>query len=65
MISAAQPGNTVDLKVLRDGKPVEVSVKIGDRAEIVADNGSGKESAEGGRGRNHACAPGRQRPEPD
>ena len=50
-ISAAQPGNTVELKVLRDGKPVEVSVKIGDRASIVADNGgSGKESAEGQEG---------------
>jgi len=36
--------------VLRDGKPVEVSVKIGDRAEIVADNGSGKESQEGEEG---------------
>jgi serine protease Do len=47
-ISAAQPGNTVELKVLRDGKPVEVSVKIGDRAELVADNGSAKESDEGG-----------------
>jgi len=47
-ISAAQPGSTVNLKVLRDGKPVEISVKIGDRAEIVADNGSGKESPEAG-----------------
>jgi serine protease Do len=45
-ISAAQPGTSVSLKVLRDGKPVEVSVRIGDRAEIVADNGSGKQSAE-------------------
>jgi serine protease Do len=49
-ISAAQPGTSVSLKVLRDGKPLEVSVKIGDRAEIVADNGSGKQSAEGGEG---------------
>ena len=47
-ISAAQPGTTVELKVLRDGKPVEVSTKIGDRAEIVADNGSGKGSPESG-----------------
>jgi len=47
-ISAAQPGTSVNLKVLRDGKPVEVSVKIGDRAAIVADNGSGKESPESG-----------------
>jgi serine protease Do len=46
-ISAAQPGATVELKLLRDGKPVEVSVKIGDRAEIVADNASGKEPGEG------------------
>ncbi len=49
-ISAAQPGETVHLKLLRDGKPTEVSVKIGDRAEIVADNGSGKEPGEGGEG---------------
>ena len=49
-ISATQPGATVNLKVLRDGKSVEVPVRIGDRAEIVADNGSGKmspDSAEG------------------
>jgi serine protease Do len=46
LISAAQPGSTVDLKVLRDGKTLNVPVKIGDRAEIVADNRSGKESAE-------------------
>jgi serine protease Do len=49
-ISAAQPGATVELKVLRDAKTVNVSVKIGDRAEIVAGNGSGKESAEGQEG---------------
>jgi serine protease Do len=46
MISAAQPGSTVNLKVLRNGKPLEVSVKIGDRANIVAENGS-PESREG------------------
>jgi len=50
LISAAQPGSTVDLKVLRDGKTLNVPVKIGDRAEIVADNRSGKESAEGEEG---------------
>jgi len=49
-ISAAQPGETVHLKLLRDGKPMEASVKIGDRAEIVADNGSGIEPGEGGEG---------------
>jgi serine protease Do len=49
-ISAAQPGSSVGLKLLRDGKPVEVSVKIGDRAELVAANGAGKESAEGEEG---------------
>ena len=37
-----QPGNSVDLKLLRDGKPMEVSVKIGDRAAIVADNGAAR-----------------------
>jgi serine protease Do len=46
MISATQPGTSVNLKVLRDGKPVEVSVRIGDRAAIVADNGPGKETPE-------------------
>src|ERR1700722_4797283 len=46
MISAAQPGTTVDLKVLRDGKTVTVPVRIGDRASIIADNGAGKESPE-------------------
>jgi serine protease Do len=49
LISAAQPGSTVDLKVLRDGKTLTVPVKIGDRAEIVADNG-GKASGEGEEG---------------
>ena len=38
-ISAAQPGGSVEMKLLRDGKPMEVSVKIGDRAQIMADNG--------------------------
>jgi serine protease Do len=53
-ISAAQPGASVNLKLLRDGKPVEVSVKIGDRAEIVAENGSGKGSPESGEGEGEA-----------
>ncbi|MGC9949572.1 MAG: Do family serine endopeptidase [Bryobacteraceae bacterium] len=48
-ISAAQPGSSVELKLLRDGKPMEVSVKIGDRAELVADNGA-KGSREGEEG---------------
>ena len=47
MISAVQPGSSVDLKVLRDGKTVSVPVKIGDRAALVADNGAGQESQEG------------------
>jgi serine protease Do len=49
-ISATQPGATVNLKVLRDGKSLEVPVRIGDRAEIVADNGSGKMSPESSEG---------------
>jgi serine protease Do len=53
-ISAAQPGTKVELKVLRDGKPVEVAVKIGDRADIVADNGSGREPGESGPGEGEA-----------
>jgi len=44
-ISAAQPGSTVDLKVLRDGKTLSLPVRIGDRAAIIADNGAGNESA--------------------
>ncbi|MGD0363380.1 MAG: Do family serine endopeptidase [Bryobacteraceae bacterium] len=44
MISAAQPGSTVDLKVFRDGKTLALPVKIGDRAAIVAENGGGKPS---------------------
>jgi serine protease Do len=50
-ISAAQPGDKVEMKVLRDGKPVEVSVRIGDRAQVVADkDGPGNEPAEGPEG---------------
>ena len=40
-ISATQPGTTVDLKVLRDGKTINVPVKIGDRATVIAENGNG------------------------
>jgi serine protease Do len=51
VISAAQPGSTVKLKVLRDGKPVELAVKVADRADVLADNGPGgpasPESSEG------------------
>ncbi|HLY19652.1 MAG TPA: Do family serine endopeptidase [Bryobacteraceae bacterium] len=47
IISAAQPGSTVNLKVLRDSKLMEVSVKIGDRAAIVADNDPGNAAPEG------------------
>jgi len=52
MISAAQPGSTVDLKVLRDGKTMTVPVKIGDRAAIVAENGEqgAPEASEEGEG---------------
>jgi len=50
-ISAAQPGDKVEMKVLRDGKPVEVSVRIGDRSQVVADkDGPGNEPAEGPEG---------------
>jgi serine protease Do len=57
MISAAEPGAKVTLTVLRDGKTVDMPVRIGDRAEIVADNGpngpekmspEGQESESGG-----------------
>jgi serine protease Do len=54
-ISAAQPGSTVDMKLLRDGKTMNVAVKIGDRAAIVADNGAGKEpGGEGEEGEGEA-----------
>jgi len=52
-ISAAQPGATVDLKVQRDGKTLTVPVKIGDRANIVAENGS-PESRDGEEGEGEA-----------
>ena len=53
-ISETQPGTTVNLKVLRNGKPLEVSVKIGDRASVLAENGAGGESAEGQEGEGEA-----------
>lgn len=40
LVAAAQPGATVHLKVLRDGKTLEVPVQVGDRAELISDNGS-------------------------
>ncbi len=43
MIAGAQPGATATLRVLRDGKTLEVPVQIGDRAAIVA----GKEEGGG------------------
>jgi serine protease Do len=49
-ISAAQPGSNVDLKVLRDGKSLSVPVKIGDRAEIVANKNGGEESPDAEQG---------------
>ena len=50
MISASQPGSTVNLKVLRDGKTIDVPVRIGDRAEVVADNEAGSMSPEAPQG---------------
>ncbi|MFN7996827.1 MAG: trypsin-like peptidase domain-containing protein [Bryobacteraceae bacterium] len=47
MISAAAPGSTVDLKVLRDGKTLEVPVHIGDRAQVLADNRGGDQNEPG------------------
>jgi serine protease Do len=47
LISAAHPGSTVHLKVLRDGKTLDVPVHIGDRAQLVNGNGSGELSPEG------------------
>jgi len=44
VISAAQPGSQVDLKVLRDGKTMTIPVTIGDRAQLV--NGNGSEESE-------------------
>jgi serine protease Do len=39
LISATQPGSVIKLKVIRDGKPVEMAVKVGDRADVMAGNG--------------------------
>lgn len=50
IISEARPGTTMNLKVLRDGKTIEVPVKIGDRAAIMADNGPGDSAPEGEEG---------------
>jgi serine protease Do len=47
MISAAAPGSTVDLKVLRDGKTLDVPVHIGDRAQVLADNRGGDQNEPG------------------
>ena len=41
LIAAAQPGAIVHLRVLRDGKSLDMAVHVGDRAELFADNGSG------------------------
>ena len=43
LISGAAPGSTVNLKVFRDGKTLDVPVKIGDRSALVAENGNGEE----------------------
>ncbi len=48
VISAAQPGSSVDLKVLRDGKTMTVAVKVGDRAAIIAGNTNGNDQQDSG-----------------
>jgi serine protease Do len=50
MVSAAQPGSTIDLKVLRDGKTVDLPVRVGDRAAVIADNGNEESAPEGAQG---------------
>jgi serine protease Do len=48
LIASAQPGSTVDLQVLRDGKTMTLPVKIGDRAAIVNDNNTAEPGDESG-----------------
>jgi serine protease Do len=50
VISAAEPGSTAQIKVLRDGKTIEVPVKIGDRNSVIAENGNGVETPNEGEG---------------
>ena len=50
MISDTHPGATVNVKVLRDGKTLELPVQIGDRAALLADNGNGNSNSEGEQG---------------
>ena len=56
LISSAQPGSTVHLKVLRDGKTLDMAVKIGDRAELVADNSTGRVSPDRSGSRGEAAS---------
>jgi serine protease Do len=50
MISATQPGSTVDLKVFRDGKTMTIPVRIGDRADVIAGNNSESETPQSAEG---------------
>jgi serine protease Do len=47
LIAAAQPGATVNMKVLRDSKTLEIPVRVGDRAEMVAGKGGPNSSPDG------------------
>jgi len=49
VIAGTAPGSTVHLSVLRDGKTMEVPIKVGNRAELFANNG-GNGSGQGGEG---------------
>jgi serine protease Do len=46
LVASAQPGTTVELHLLRDGKAMTLPVRIGDRNAIVNDNGDNGESSE-------------------
>jgi serine protease Do len=45
LIASAQPGTTVELHLLRDGKAMTMAVKIGDRDAIVNESGNTGESS--------------------
>ena len=50
MISAHRPGDTVSLGVLRDGRNVNLKVKLADRSETLRASNSGDEEEEGEEG---------------
>ncbi len=55
MVSQTPVGSSVPVTVLRDGKPVKMTLKIADRAEIIAgDTQRGRQGPRGAEGENKA-----------